>query len=676
MTFARPEMLWLLAAVAPLLTWFLFWAWRKRQALIRRFVQERLLGRLTVGLAPGRQKLRLVLLGLAALLILLALARPQYGYGWEEVRQRGLDIVMAIDTSRSMLAADVSPDRLTRAKLAARELQRLARADRLALVAFAGTAFLQCPLTLDDNAFEQSLNLLTPDLLPEGGTALGPAILEALNAFKDSGRNHRVIVLFSDGEDHEGDALAAAARAAEEGVKIFTVGVGTATGDRLRQVDEQGRTTYVLDEQNQPVISRLNAELLRDIARKTGGDYLPLIGADPMKTLYEARLAPLPRSDLSARWSRQYHERFQWPLGLAFLLLVIEMILVPRRRDAPPVQTAGPAAVPPVAAARRPRPTAVTALLLLALWPAPARADRALRDYERGLYRAAEQEYQRRLKDRPDDARLHYNAGTAAYAAGEYARATNHLEAATRTNDPELLQRVYYNLGNALYRLGEQAPAPPLTLTNWQQALQHYDSALQLNPDDADARFNRELVQARLEELQRQLAQQPQPQSQPPPSAAPQDQPQSDRSQPGSGQSESQNQPAPRPPPQPDKPPAQPQPPEPAPQPNKPSSAPRDTPSPQPQPQPEPQPGQAGAEPRPEKQDGQAGEKPAAANAPAKADTPGNETGAGVASAVVPGQMTPEQARQLLEAARLDEKAWQPLPPRDPRRLNRPRRDW
>ena len=674
MTFARPEMLWLLAAVAPLLTWFLVWAWRKRRALIRGFVQERLLPRLTVGLAPGRQKLRLVLLGLAALLILLALARPQYGYGWEEVRQRGLDIVIAVDTSRSMLAADVSPDRLTRAKLAARELQRLAQADRLALVAFAGTAFLQCPLTLDDNAFEQSLNLLTPDLLPEGGTALGPAILEALQAFKDSGRNHRVIVLFSDGEDHEGDALAAAARAAEEGVKIFTVGVGTATGDRLRQVDEQGRTTYVLDEHNQPVVSRLNAELLRDLARKTGGDYLPLIGADPMKTLYEARLAALPRSDLTARWARQYHERFQWPLGLAFLLLVVEMCLVPRRREAPPGQTAGPVAAPPVAAARRPRPTAVTALLVLALGPAPARADRALRDYERGLYRAAEKEYQRRLQDRPDDARLHYNAGTAAYAAGEYTRATNHLDAATRTNDPELLQRVYYNLGNALYRLGEQAPAPPLTLTNWQQALQHYDSALQLDPEDADARFNREFVQARLEDLQRQLAQQPPPQSQPPPSATPQEQPQSDRSQSGSGQSESPNQPAPQP--QPDEPPAQPEPPEPTPQPSEPQTAPRDTPSPQSLPQPEPPSEQTGAEPRPEKQDGQAGEKPAAAAAPAKSDTPDNETGAGAASAAVSGQMTPEQALQLLEAARLDEKAWQPLPPRDPRRLNRSRRDW
>lgn len=667
MTFARPETLWLLAAVAPLLTWFLVWAWRKRQTLIRRFVQDRLLAQLTVGLSPRRQKLRLALVGLAALLLLLALARPQYGYSLEEVRQRGLDIVMVMDTSRSMLAADVSPDRLTRAKLAARELQRLARADRLALVAFAGTAFLQCPLTLDDNAFEQSLNLLGPDLLPQGGTAIGPAIEEALKAFKDSGRNHRVIVLFSDGEDHEGDALAAAARAAEQGVKIFTVGVGTATGDRLRQVDAQGRTTYILDEQNQPVVSRLNAELLRDIARKTGGDYLPLIGADPMKTLYEARLAELPRSDLTARWSRQYHERFQWPLGLAILLLGVEMLLAPRRRAARPA----PASVQPVATAGR--PTVVALVLLVGLPAALASPGGALRDYERGKYRAAEQEYRRLLKERPDDPRLHYNAGTAAYAAGEYAAATNHLEAATRATDPELLARVYYNLGNALYRLGEQAGAPPLTLTNWQQALQHYQSALDLNPDDPDAQFNREFVQARLEELQRQLAQQspqPSPPTHSPPSSgsAQQNQPQSAPEQQAAPENQSSSQPAPdEQPPEPQ--PGAPNEPESSPAPN----SPRDQPVPEPQSQPESQSQPTKPAPKPGTPSDQ--EAPSPAGPETKRD-PAESTSAASASAPATGKMTPEQARQLLEAARLDEQMWRPLPPAEPRRLNRPRRDW
>lgn len=666
MTFAKPEMLWLLVVTAPLLAWFLVWSWRQRRALIRQFVQSRLLAQLTVGVSPWRQKLRLVLVSLAALLLLLALARPQYGYAWEEVRQRGLDIVVAIDTSRSMLAADVAPDRLTRAKLAALDLQRLARTDRLALVAFAGTAFLQCPLTLDDNAFQQSVNLLTVDFLPQGGTALGEAIDVGLTAFKDSGSNHRVLVIFSDGEDHDSDAPAAAARAAERGVKIFTVGVGTFTGDRLRLVDAQGRTTYVTDERNQPVVSRLNADLLREIARKTGGDYLPLIGADPMKTLYDARLAPLPKSDLSSRWSRQYHERFQWPLGLAILLLVLEMFLPERRRGERP-EPAGPATAAAAAGLKR----VLTALALLC-WTAPALASAggALRDYERGKYRAAEQEYRRLLERRPDDARLHFNAGTAAYAAGAYTSATNHLEAATRTSDPDLLQRAYYNLGNALFRLGEAAEAPALTLTNWQQALQHYESALSLNPNDRDAEFNRGFVQARIEELLRQLAQPPNQQSE-----------QKQQDQPRSQPSQSSEPAGPPPPPQPE--------PQPKPADSRQESQPEPSPEEQGHDEPRPDeskprqpeqtkldsaPGQQGGEPKPE--DKTVKDPPSAQSAGSQEGQSTNATAAAATALTAPGQMSREQARQLLEAARMDEKAWQPLPPRDPRKVNRNYRDW
>lgn len=176
MTFAHPQMLWLLAAVLPLLAWFLVWAWRKKQAMIAQFVQSRLLAQLTVGVSTRRQKLRLVFLGAAVALILFALARPQLGFAWEEVHQRGLDILVAVDTSRSMLATDVAPNRLARAKLAALDLMRAARSDRLGLIAFAGTAFLQCPLTLDDNAFAESVNYLDVDTIPQGGTAIAEAI--------------------------------------------------------------------------------------------------------------------------------------------------------------------------------------------------------------------------------------------------------------------------------------------------------------------------------------------------------------------------------------------------------------------------------------------------------------------------------------------------------------------
>src|SRR5437879_6983615 len=160
MKFANPQMMWLLLVTVPLLAWFLWWAWRRKQTLIAQFVQSRLLAQLTIGVSLVRRKIRLALIVLAVACVLVAPARPQWGFDWEEAKQRGLDIVVAIDTSRSMLAEDVPPNRLTRAKLAALDLKRLARTDRVGLIAFAGSAFLQCPLSLDDEAFRQSLNAL------------------------------------------------------------------------------------------------------------------------------------------------------------------------------------------------------------------------------------------------------------------------------------------------------------------------------------------------------------------------------------------------------------------------------------------------------------------------------------------------------------------------------------
>src|SRR5204863_10043701 len=165
-----------------------------------------------------------------------------------ETRQRGLDIVVAIDTSKSMLAEDITPNRLARAKLAALDLMQQAKSDRLGLLAFAGSAFLQCPLTIDDNAFRQSVESLDVNIIPQGGTALAEAINTALTAFKE-GENFKVLVLFTDGEDNDEGALAAAEAAAKEGMKIFTIGVGTAEGELLRMKDAKGRTDYIRDDQ-------------------------------------------------------------------------------------------------------------------------------------------------------------------------------------------------------------------------------------------------------------------------------------------------------------------------------------------------------------------------------------------------------------------------------------------
>jgi Ca-activated chloride channel family protein len=654
MRFGNPPMLWLLALTGLLLAWFLHWAWHKRQKLIAQFVQSRLLAQLTVGVAKRRQQLRLGLLGLAALLALLALARPQFGFAWEEVTRRGLDILVAVDTSRSMLATDVAPDRLTRAKLAALDLMRAARADRLGLIAFAGTAFLQCPLTLDDNAFSQNINYLRPDIIPQGGTAIAEAIDTAVRAFKDSGENYRVLVIITDGEDHEAGVAEAAERAAKDGIRIYTVGVGTPDGERVR-VNEEGKTSYLKDEDGKPVVSKLNADLLQQVGRLTQGDYLPLRGADPMKVLYEARLAPLPRRDISSRMFRQYYERFQWPLGLAVICLVAELFITDRRRveRTEAILQAGNPAL------KRLVGTPLI-LVLLALAPATAQASsrQALKAYEAGKYREAQREFERLLQRKPNDPRLNYNAGTTAYRAGDFARATNELSTATLASDPKLLENVYYNLGNASYRLGEHAPDPSETIGHWKEALARYDSALKLNAKDADARFNRDLVAKKLEELEKQQPQPPSQSNQPKQDDSQKQDQQKDQKQERSEQER---------------------------QPNKNQDS-QDQQQKQPQPKSnQDQPDQKDQEPKPDRPQAQPEEKEKPRekdgkeqtpqpNPAAQQDKPPGDEREG-ATATPAGQMTPEQARQLLEAARTEESPWILVPP-EAKRRTRTYREW
>jgi len=194
-----------------------------------------------VGVSHRREKVRLGLIVLGVVCLFVALARPQWGFVWQEAHQQGLDIIVAIDTSRSMLAQDVAPNRFERSKLAALDLMHLATSDRLGLVAFAGTAFLQSPLTLDDEAFRQGVEALYVGIIPQGGTAVSGAIRTALDGFEKGNDNHKVLVLMTDGEDHDIDTetMAAAKEAEEAGVKIFTIGVGTAEGELVRRHGRQ-----------------------------------------------------------------------------------------------------------------------------------------------------------------------------------------------------------------------------------------------------------------------------------------------------------------------------------------------------------------------------------------------------------------------------------------------------
>ena len=491
MRFEHPNILWLLLVIPPALLSFFWWAMRSRQKSLAQFIQARLLSALTVGISPARRKIRLGCLVLAVIFLVVALARPQRGFDLEKVEQRGLDVVVAIDTSKSMLAGDTAPNRLERARLAALDLMQQARADRLGLVAFAGDAFLECPLTIDDTAFRQSVEALDVNTIPQGGTAIASAINAARTAFKE-GDHYKVLVLLTDGEDNDTGALEAAQNAAKEGLKIFTIGIGTAEGTLLRITDANGNSDYIRDPAGNVVKSHLNETLLREIAGATGGFYLPL-RPNTIDALYEKGIAPLPESETQERLVRRYHEQFHWPLALAALLLLAEMFLPERKKST--VQS-------PQSKVGAMTLATLIAILLLPI-AANASPSSALREYKSGSYTNALQEFERLAQVNTNDVRLVFNAGAAAYRATNFDAALKYFQAATMSPDLKLQQQGYYNLGNTLYRQGELKFEPDTEgldsmQQSWQGAVKNYEHAAELNTNDMDAAYNLAFVKKQI----------------------------------------------------------------------------------------------------------------------------------------------------------------------------------
>jgi Ca-activated chloride channel family protein len=496
MRFEHANLLWLLLVIPPGLALFFWWSMRVRQKLLAQFIQARLLGNLVVGISPTRLRIRFALIILAVTFLIIALARPQYGYDLQEVEQRGLDIVVAVDTSRSMLATDIAPNRLARAKLAALELMQRAATDRMGLIAFAGDAFLECPLTIDNTAFQQSVQALDTKTIPEAGTSLSDCIDTALKAFKEKD-HYKALVIFTDGEDNDTEpgAIEAAQRAAKEDLKIFTIGIGSPEGTLIQAPDASGAMDYVRDEQGNVHQSKLNENLLRQIATITGGFYEPLRGASVVDTLYNQGLTPLPKSEGKGKSVQRYHEQYKWPLAVAVALLLLELLLPERSREVKPVKTT------PLRGTEKIAALLLAGLLLPQLLTAsPATA---LSDYQSGNFTNALEEYEKLAAIKTNDLRLAFNAGTAAYRATNYDKAFANFNVVTLSPDIKLQERAYYNLGNTSYRMGELKFEPntegleAMTAT-WQEAVKFYTHAVDLDKTDGDATNNLAFVKRQI----------------------------------------------------------------------------------------------------------------------------------------------------------------------------------
>jgi Ca-activated chloride channel family protein len=334
MSFVRPEYLYLLGLL-PLFILLLIWsAWRRRRSLAR-LGSPALLSRLGESLDPARRRLRSALTVLAAGLLIVALARPRWGSRFLVQVQEGVEVMVTLDVSASMLAEDVKPSRLVRAKLVVEELMDRLGGNDLGLVLFSGAAFLQFPLTNDFGTARAFLNAAEPGAISRPGTALGEAIRVALESFPERRSASRVILLLTDGEDHADDPLTAARDAAAQGVIIHALGLGSAQGEPIPLRDPAGNLIgYKRDAQGKTVLSHLDEATLRRLAAETGGEYARVDASGAGIDLVVNAIAGLQTGESERQFEVQGVERYEWFAGMALLALAAGALVSERRPGA------------------------------------------------------------------------------------------------------------------------------------------------------------------------------------------------------------------------------------------------------------------------------------------------------------------------------------------------------
>jgi Ca-activated chloride channel family protein len=329
MEFANPQTLWLFLLITGALYVHLR-SGGKRDAALERFARDETRPHLLPPRDRGLKSARAFLLFAALVLCTVAALRPQGEPYREAQKGEGVDILVALDTSKSMLADDVRPSRLAAAKGAIEQLTTSLRGDRIGLILFAGSSFLACPLTTDYGAFIEVLREVDVQAIPRGGTSLTTALDGAVKGFRGVDGKSRILLIVSDGEEQEGDVQKSLPTVRTAGITVFAAGVGTAQGG-LIPLKGRGQW-YVKDRQGNVVKSSLDTAALRGIAEATGGTMVTIEESSSLARLYRERLSTMPKREVSAGMRRQYREWFQIPLGIACILLFLELLAAARSR--------------------------------------------------------------------------------------------------------------------------------------------------------------------------------------------------------------------------------------------------------------------------------------------------------------------------------------------------------
>lgn len=323
--FANAELLWLLAAVPLFILIFIVMAHLRRRSLAR-FGNPQTVVVLMPDVSRGRVVLKFILFIIAFVMVVLAAARPQLGSKLREQRAQGVEMMLVVDVSNSMLAEDFAPNRLERTKYAIGKLFDGLQQDRVGLIVFAGEPKVQLPITSDYRMAKAFAARISPDLVQEQGTAIGKALSLAAMSFSSESNRSRAIILITDGENHEDDAIAVAKRAAEQGIRIYTIGIGTPEGAPI-EIDGE----FVKDDDDQMVVSKLNERMLEEIASLTDGAYIRSTNqAMGLEEIVDS-INQMEQSELSVVRFEEYNEQYQYFLAVALGLLILEMLLLSRR---------------------------------------------------------------------------------------------------------------------------------------------------------------------------------------------------------------------------------------------------------------------------------------------------------------------------------------------------------
>ncbi len=486
--FEHPDTLYLLAAI-PLLVVLFYVLHRWRKSLMGRFASSEMVGHLAPHLSTGKRSLKQLFLLIGLSFLIIALANPRVGTRLEEVKREGIDLFVALDVSFSMKAEDIRPSRLEKAKRDVSSLLNKLEGDRVGLIVFAGDAFIQFPLTSDYSAADLFISAVDVDAVPTPGTVLGSAIEKALKSFPMDAPTQKAIIIVSDGENTEGNIMDAVEQANKVGVKVFTVGMGSVEGGPIPLYGAGGqRTDYKRDRSGAIVLTKLDESTLQQIASTTGGSYRRATSAgNEIDDIFQ-ELSSLEKVEFGVKQVTGYESVYQYPLALAILFLLFELLLSERRGTV-------------LHWLKRflPAPASVFLLLGIAGTIASAQTHRSLINegneaYEEKRWPDAEAEYKKALQKYPSSREALFNLGDSYYRQGRFDEAVQSFAGyAGSAKDPLPESKAFYNAGNSHYKADR-----------FQESVEAYKQALRLNPGDDNARYNLQMAMEKLKNQQKQ----------------------------------------------------------------------------------------------------------------------------------------------------------------------------